>query len=328
MNKPKREITYAEALREALSEEMHRSEEVIVMGVDVGVWGNLYGVTRGLLEEFGESRVKDTPISEAAIAGCGIGAALLRMRPVIEIMYIDFISIAMDQIVNHATKLSFLTAGEAKVPLVIRTQGGVGLRNACQHSQSFESWFVNVPGLLVIMPSTPYDAKGLLKSAIRDDRPVMFIEHKKLYRTKGPVPEEEYLVPLGKSFLKRRGSDVTIVATSWMVSKALEAAEILSKEDIEAEVIDPCTLAPLDKEPILDSVRKTGKCVVVHEAPKAGGWGGEVVSVIMEQAFDSLDAPVVRIAGMDVPVPYGRETELQIVPDAEKIVKGVKELIS
>lgn len=328
MNKTERQLTYAEALREALFEEMHRNDEVIVIGIDVGVWGNLYGVTRGLLEEFGENRVKDMPISEAAIAGCGIGAALLGMRVVIEIMYIDLIPLAMDQIVNHAAKLPFLTSGKAKVPLVIRTQGGVGLRNAALHSQSFESWFVNVPGLLVTMPSTPHDAKGLLKSAIRDDRPVMFIEHKKLYRTKGPVPEEEYLVPLGKSFLKRKGSDVTIVATSWMVGKALEAAEILSKEGIEAEIIDPCTLAPLDTEPILNSVRKTGKCVVVHEAPKTGGWGGEVVSVIMEQAFDSLDAPVMRIAGMDVQVPYGKKTELQIVPDAEKIVKEVKKLVS
>jgi len=326
MNKTERKITYAEALKEALSEEMHQSEEVIVMGVDVGVWGNLYGVTKGLLQEFGESRVKDTPISEAAIAGCGIGAALLGMRPIIEIMYIDFISIAMDQIVNHATKFPYLTAGKAKVPLVIRTQGGVGLRNAAQHSQSFESWFVNVPGLLVVMPSNPYDAKGLLKSAIRDDRPVMFIEHKKLYRSKGPVPEEEYLVPLGKSFFKRNGGDVTIVATSWMVEKALEAAEILSREGIEAEVIDPCTLAPLDKEPILESVGKTGKCLVVHEAPKTGGWGGEVASVIMENAFDYLDAPVKRIAGLDTQVPYGKETELQVVPQQEQIVQGVLDI--
>lgn len=327
MNKPEREITYAEALNEAFFEEMRRSEDVIVMGIDVGVWGNLYGVTRGLLEEFGEERVKDTPISEAAIAGCGIGAALLGMKPVIEIMYIDFISIAMDQIVNHAVKFPYLTAGKAKVPLVIRTQGGVGLSNAAQHSQSFESWFVNVPGLVVVMPSNPYDAKGLLKSAIRDDRPVMFIEHKKLYRSKGPVPKEEYLVPLGKSYAKRKGNDLTIVATSWMVDKALEAAEILSKAGIEIEVIDPCTLAPLDKEPILESVRKTGKCVVVHEAPKTGGWGGEVVSVIMEHVFDSLDAPVRRIAGLDTQVPYGKETELQVVPDVEKIVKGVKQLV-
>lgn len=326
MNKTGRKITYAEALNEALSEEMHRSEDVIVMGIDVGVWGNLYGVTRGLLEEFGESRVKDTPISEAAIAGCGIGAALLGMRPVVEIMFIDFISIAMDQIINHAVKIPYLTARKAKVPMVIRTQGGVGLSNAAQHSQSFESWFVNVPGLVVVMPSTPYDAKGLLKSAIRDDRPVMFIEHKKLYRTQGPVPEKEYLIPLGKSFIKRKGNDVTIIATSWMVEKALEAAEILSKEGIEVEVIDPCTLAPLDKEPILESVAKTGKCVVVHEAPKTGGWGGEVASVIMEDAFDYLDAPVKRIAGLDVQVPYGKETELQVVPDTGKIVEGVEDL--
>lgn len=328
MNKTERKITYAEALQEALSEEMQQSEEVIVMGVDVGVWGNLYGVTKGLLEEFGETRVKDTPISEAAIAGCGIGAALLGMRPVIEIMYIDFISIAMDQIVNHAAKFSYLTAGKAKVPLVIRTQGGVGLSNACQHSQSFESWFANVPGLVVVMPSTPYDAKGLLKSAIRDDRPVIFIEHKKLYRSKGLVPREEYLVPLGKSFVKRKGDDVTIVVTSWMVEKALEAAEILSKKGIKVEVIDPCTLAPLDKEPILESVRKTGKCLVVHEAPKTGGWGGEVVSVIMEYAFDYLDAPVKRIAGLDTQVPYAKEIEFKVVPDKERIVEEVKKLVS
>ena len=328
MNKIKRELTYAEALREALAEEMRRSDEVIVMGIDVGIWGNLYGVTKGLLEEFGEARVKDTPISEAAIAGCGIGAALLGLRPVIEIMYIDLIPISMDQIVNHAAKLPFLTVGKAKVPLVIRTQGGVGLKNAALHSQSLESWFVNVPGLVVVMPSTPYDAKGLLKSAIRDDRPVMFIEHKMLYRVRGPVPAEDYLIPLGKSSLKRKGDDITIVATSWMVGKTLKAAEILSKEGIEAEIIDPCTLVPLDKEPILESVRRTGKCVVVHEAPKTGGWGGEIASVVMEDAFDYLDAPVKRIAGLDVPVPYGKETELQVVPSTEKIVKGVKELFA
>ena len=326
MNTTQREITYAEALQEALSEEMRRSDEVIVMGIDVGVWGSLYGAAKGLLEEFGEKRVKDTPISEAAIAGCGTGAALLGMRPVIEIMYIDFISIAMDQIVNHAAKFSYLTAGKAKVPLVVRTQGGVGHRVGCQHSQSFESWFVNVPGLVVVMPSTPYDAKGLLKSAIRDDRPVMFIEHKMLYRIRGPVPEEEYLIPLGKCSIKRKGNDVTVIATSRMVGEALRAAEILSKQGIEAEVIDPCTLVPLDKEPLLESVRKTGKCIVVHEACKTGGWGGEMASVITENVFDHLDAPVKRIAGLDVQIPYGKETEFEVIPNAERIVSAASEI--
>lgn len=326
MKSDNREITYAEALSEAMAEEMRRDNKVFVIGEDVGRWGSLFGATKGLLKEFGEGRVKDTPISEAGFTGCAVGAALVGMRPVVEIMYIDFISIAMDQIVNHAAKLRYVSAGQVKVPLVVRTQGGITLRTSALHSQCLENWFVHVPGLVVIMPSSPYQAKGLLKSAIRNDNPVMFIEHKFFYRKKGFVPEEEYLIPIGKAEIKREGKDVTIVATSYMVEKSLDAAQELEKKGVEAEVIDPQTLSPLDEDTILSSVKKTGKCIIVHEAPKTGGWGGEVASLVAEKAFSYLNAPVKRIAGLDVPIPYGKEAETLVTPQAKDIVKAVLEL--
>jgi len=324
-----REITYAEAIREALRQEMRRDERVFLIGEDIGIYGGAFGVTYGLLEEFGEERVRDTPISEQTIAGAAIGAALIGMRPVAEIMFMDFVTLAMEQLVNQAAKLHFMFGGKAKVPMVLRTPAGSGTGAAAQHSQSLEAWFVHVPGLKVVMPSTPYDAKGLLISAIRDDNPVIFVEHKLLYKTKGPVPEEEYTIPLGVADVKREGSDVTIVATSIMVRRALAAAEKLAQEGIEAEVIDPRTLKPLDTETIISSVMKTGRALIVHEAPKTCGFGAEVSARITEgEAFFYLDAPVRRLAGMDVPIPYNPKLERGVVPQEEDIIKAVRELVS
>ena len=323
MSQDKREITFAEALSEAVAEEMRRDEKIFVIGEDVAKWGSLFGATKGLLGEFGEERVLDTPISESAITGCGVGAALLGMRPIVEIMYIDFIMLAMDQIVNQAAKMSYISDGKSKVPLVIRTQGGTGRRCGMQHSQSLESFFVHIPGLIVVMPSTPFDAKGLLKSAIREDNPVIFIEHKMLYRTKGFVPEKEYLIPLGKAKIVREGKDITIIVTSWMLDRTLKAVEELEKKGVKAEVIDPRTLSPLDKGTILNSVKKTGKCVIVQEAAKTGGYGAEIECLLMEEGFDYLDAPVKRIAGLDVPIPYGKQSEALVIPQQKQILEEV-----
>ena len=320
-------ISYRDALNQAFREELRRDPSVYLIGEDIGRWGNLYGATKGLLEEFGPAQVKDAPISEAAIAGCAVGSAVMGMRPIAEIMYIDFITIAMDQIVNHAAKYHQLSCGTVKVPVVFRTQGGVGLRNSSQHSQSLENWFVNVPGLIVVMPSTPYDVKGLLKSAVRDDNPVVFIEHKALYFTKGEVPEEEYLVPLGVADVKREGKDVTIIATSWMVLHALKAAERLAQEGISCEVVDPRTLWPLDKETLVKSVSKTGRCVVVIEAPAEGGWSAEAATVVTENCFSELKKPVKRVCGMRTGIPYGKVLEKAVVPNDEWIMAGVREVL-
>ncbi len=323
-----RELTYAEALREALRQEMKRDPRVFLMGEDIGIYGGAFGVTYGLLEEFGPERVRDTPVSEEAIAGAAIGAALAGMRPVAEIMFMDFITIAMEQLVNQGAKIRFMFGGKAKVPMVLRTPAGSGTGAAAQHSQSLEAFFVHVPGLKVVMPSTPYDAKGLLLASIRDDNPVIFVEHKLLYKTKGPVPEEEYTVPLGVAEVKREGKDVTIVATSIMVLRALQAAEELSQEGIEAEVIDPRTLKPYDAETVNHSVMKTGRALVVHEAPKTGGVGAEIAASIVEgEAFDYLDAPVKRLAGLDIPIPYNRNLEYHTVPQVENIIEAVRELV-
>ncbi len=322
-----REITYAEAIREALRQEMARDESVFLMGEDVGRYGGAFGVSYGLVDEFGEERVRDTPISEAGIMGAATGAALVGMRPVAEIMFMDFTTIAMDQLVNQAAKLRFMFGGRAKVPLVLRTPGGSGTGAAAHHSQSFEAWFVHVPGLKVVMPSTPYDVKGLLLSSIRDDNPVVFVEHKLLYKTRGPVPEEPYTIPLGVADVKRAGRDVTIVATSIMVPRALEAAEALVEDGIEAEVVDPRTLKPFDDETITKSVIKTGRALIVHEACKTGGVGAEIAARIMEGgAFDYLDAPIGRLAGLDIPIPYNRTLERHRVPQVESIVAAVKDL--
>ena len=320
-------MTYCEALREATREEMVRNKSVYLIGEDIGRWGNLFGASKGLLNEFGPGQVKDAPISEAAMAGCAVGSAAMGMRPIVEIMYIDFISIAMDQIVNYAAKYHQLSCGTVKMPIVFRTQGGVGMRNSSQHSQSLENWFVNVPGLITVMPSTPYDIKGLLKSAIRNDNPVVFIEHKSLYFTKGEVPEKEYLVPLGVADIKREGSDITIIATSWMVLHALAAAKKLAGENISCEVVDPRTLWPLDKATLCNSVSKTKHCVVVTEAPAEGGWSAEAAAIVTENCFGELKKPVKRVCGMRTGIPYGTDLEKAVVPNEEWIVKAVKEVL-
>lgn len=324
-----RELTYAEAIREALRQEMARDDSVFLLGEDVGTYGGAFGVSYGLIDEFGEERVRDTPISEAGIMGAATGAALVGMRPVAEIMFMDFTTIAMDQLVNQAAKLRFMFGGKAKVPLVLRTPAGSGTGAAAHHSQSFEAWFIHVPGLKVVMPSTPYDVKGLLLASIRDDNPVVFVEHKLLYKTRGPVPEEEYTIPLGVADVKRPGKDVTIVATSIMIPRALEAAEALAEEGIDAEVVDPRTLKPFDAETVVTSVMKTGKVLIVHEACKTGGVGAEIASRIMEsEAFDYLEAPITRLAGLDIPVPYNRTLERHRVPQVEDILAAVKALIA
>lgn len=320
-------ITYRDAIKEALREEMLKSEDVFIMGEDVGIFGGIFGVTAGLINEFGEQRVLDTPISEAAIAGAAVGAAMLGMRPVAEIMFIDFITTAMDQIVNQAAKWHYMSGGKLKVPLVIRTTTGTGRRAGAQHSQSLEVLLAHIPGLKVVMPSNPYDAKGLLKSSILDDNPVIFIEHKMLYNEKGLIPEQEYFVPLGQAEVKRAGKDVTIVATSLMVKRSLEAAEILEKEGIEVEIIDPRTIRPLDTETILKSVEKTGRLVIVHEACTFCGFGAEIAAQVTERASYYLDAPIVRLGGWDVPVPFSPSLEDMVIPKVEEIVNSVRGLM-
>lgn len=321
-----RELTMRDALKEALREEMRRDPTVFVAGVDVSLRGGTFGVTMGLVEEFGPERVRDTPISEAAIVGCGLGAAITGMRPVVEVSQIDWITIAMDQIVNQVAKLRYMLGGKAKVPLVIRTAGGAGRGNAAQHSQSLEAWLVHVPGLYVVMPSTPYDAKGLLKASIRNDNPVVFVDHRLSYNLKGPVPEEEYLVPLGVADVKRPGRDVTVVATSLMVHRALEAAEDLANEGIEIEVIDPRSLVPFDLEAILQSVKKTGRLVAAHEEISRVGVAGDVVAQVAERAFDYLDAPPRRVTSLDVHMPYNRKLEALVIPGKERIVQACREV--
>lgn len=323
-----REITYAQALNEALREEMERDPHVFVLGEDVGRHGGVFTVTKGLIDQFGSKRVRSTPISECAIVGAALGAAVVGCRPVAEIMYVDFMTIAMEMIVNQAAKIRYMFGGKAKVPMVVRTQGGGGRGNAAQHSQSLEAWFVHIPGLKVVMPATPYDAKGLLKSAIRDDNPVIFLENKNLYFRKGPVPEGEYTIPLGVADIKRPGRDVTLIATSRMVGEALEAAEVLAQSGIDVEVIDPRTVAPLDMGTIVDSVKKTNRAVIVHEACRTCGIGAEIGMRLMEEAFDYLDAPVKRVAAVDVPVPYNRILEDAALPNLEDIISGVREVLA
>jgi pyruvate/2-oxoglutarate/acetoin dehydrogenase E1 component len=322
-----REIQYRDALNEALHEEMARDPMVCVLGEDVGRYGGVLQVTRGLYEKYGEQRVRDTPISEAGFVGIAVGAAMTGLRPIAEVMYIDFSALAMDQLVNQAAKAHYMFGGKARVPMVMRTQGGGGRGNAGQHSQSLEMWYVHVPGLIVVQPSTPYDAKGLLKSAIRNDNPVIFIEHKLLYNTTGPVPEEEYLIPIGVADVKRPGKDVTIVATSRMVLFALQAAETLAAEGIDAEVIDPRTLKPLDLDTIVQSVQKTGRLVVVNEGARTGGFTAEVAACIQREAFDWLDAPVMQVASEDVPLPYNGGLELEAIPTEQDIVNASKEAL-
>jgi pyruvate dehydrogenase E1 component beta subunit len=326
-----REITYVEAINEALIEEMEQDQRVFIFGEDITVGyggGGMFGATRGLVDRFGLDRVIDTPLSEVAITGAALGAAMVGLRPIAEIMFGDFISIIMDQLVNNVAKMRWVLNDEVDVPIVYRTSYGAGIGAGFHHSQSFEAWLAHVPGLKVVMPSDPADAKGLLKSAIRDNDPVMFMEHKLLYkRLSGPVPEDEYLIPLGKGDIKKEGDDVTIIATGAMVRRSLEAAEALEQRGVSAEVIDPRTIQPLDENLILKSVEKTGRAVVVHEAPVFGGYGGEIAAILADKAIDYLDGPVKRVGAPFTPIPNWIKMEEYYLPNVEKILDAVTEVI-
>jgi acetoin:2,6-dichlorophenolindophenol oxidoreductase subunit beta len=321
-----REITLGQAIREAIAEEMRRDPQVFIMGEDVAEAGTPFKVLSGLVEEFGTSRVIDTPISEAGITGIGVGGAMTGMRPIVDIMFGDFIALALDQIVNQAAKVHYMSGGKLKVPLVVRTTMGATRRTAAQHSQSLQAWVSHVPGLKVVLPSTPYDAKGLLKTAIRDDNPVIFFEDKMMYQLKGQVPEGDYTIPFGVADIKRPGSDITIVATSSMVQIALAAAELLEKLDINAEVVDPRTTFPLDKETLIESAKKTSRAIVMDEGYERYGVTAELAAVIAEGAFYYLDAPVKRMGAMNVPVPFSPVLEDLTVPTAASVVEVAKTL--
>jgi pyruvate dehydrogenase E1 component beta subunit len=320
-------ITMREALNQAMSEEMTRDPNVFILGEEVGAYQGAYKITQGLLAKFGEWRVRDTPIAEEAIAGVAVGAAFIGLRPIAEMMTFNFSLLALDMIVNHAAKYRYMSGGQIRCPMVMRGPNGAAAQVAAQHSQALESWYANVPGLVVVMPSTPKDAKGLLKSAIRDDNPVVFLENEVLYNMKGEVPEEEYHIPLGLSEVKRQGSDVTIVGWSRSCMNALEAARRLAEQGIEAEVVDPRTLRPLDDEPIFESVRKTGRCVVVEECWPIAGYGATISDLVQRECFDALDAPVVRVTSVDVPMPYAKSLESAYLPHADKIIEAVKQVM-
>jgi len=321
------ELTYREALREALREEMERDETVILMGEEVGPFGGSYKVSQGLIDQFGETRIIDTPIAEEGIIGAGIGAAMTGLRPVCEIMTINFLLVGIDQLVNNAAKIPYMFNGRARVPLVVRTPSGAGHQLSCQHSQVLEVWCAYVPGMYVVAPGTPADAKGMLKTAIRDDNPILFVENVLLYNVTGEVPEGEHLVPLGKAAVRREGSDVSLITYSRMVGVTLEAAEELAKEGIEADVVDLRSLRPLDIETVIGSVRKTNHAVFVEEGWRSYGVGAEIAAQIQELAFDDLDAPVARIAGKEVPLPYATDLEAAATPSIKEIVSTVKELV-
>lgn len=321
-------MKYRDALNQALFEEMRKERNVFCLGEGIGNKGGSYKVTKGLIDEFGAKRVIDMPLSEASYVGLAGGAAIAGMRPVAELLFIDFTYLVMDQIANQIAKYNFMTGGQGKVPVVIRTQGGVGNGLAGQHSQSLEAMFYHIPGLKVAIPSTPFDAKGLLKTSIREDDPVIFIEHKLLYQTEGEVPDEEYLIPFGKADIKRKGNDITIVTYSYMTGECLKAAEILNQQNISAEVIDLRTLVPLDEQTIMNSVEKTSRLVVVHEAPIRGGVGGDIVSRVAEKSFYSLEAPIKRIAGKNTTIPFNIELEKLCIPSVDDIVNGVLEVMA
>jgi pyruvate dehydrogenase E1 component beta subunit len=318
-----RELRYYEALNEALAEEMRRDERVFLMGEDVGLFGGTFRATEGLMAEFTSRRVRDTPIAEAAIVGLAVGAAMAGLRPVPELMTMNFAIVAMDQIINHVAKTRYKFGGQMNLPITIRAPGGGGTQKGAQHSHSIESWFVNSPGIRVVIPSTPSDAKGLLKTSVRSDDAVLFIEHEMLYATKGPVPEEEYLIPLGQAEVKRAGRDVTIVSWSKMVHEALRAAEILAEEGIEAEVLDPRTLDPFDWEALFGSVARTRRCVVAEEGWRTLGVGAEIAARVQEHFFYELDAPVQRVGAVDIPTPYAKNLERAALPEAQDVVRAV-----
>jgi pyruvate dehydrogenase E1 component beta subunit len=323
-----RELKYVEALNEALREEMEKDPDIILMGEDIGKeWKGAFKVTKGLEEIFGADRVRNTPISENSFIGCAVGAAMTGLKPIAEIMFGDLILLALDQIINQAAKLRYMSGGQAEVPLVIRTPFGSGGSYASHHSQSLEALFTHIPGLKIVQPSMPYDAKGLLKTAIRSIDPIVFFEHKFLYQKSGPVPEGEYTIPLGEADIKREGDDITIIATSMMVWHSLEAAKELEKQNISTEIIDPRTLVPLDKNTIVESVKKTGRALIVHEAVSKGGISGEITKVIIDEAFDWLDAPIRTLGGAFTPIPFTPELEEYVVPNPDRIVKYVMDLV-
>lgn len=329
MEEKTRKLSYSEAIREAMVQEMRRDQNVFLIGEDVGLFGGVWGVSGGMLEEFGEKRVRDTPISEIAIVGAGLGAAMMGMRPIVEIMFGDFLPCAGDQIVNQVAKARFMSGGKADVPLTIRVTSGAPGSAAAQHSQSPEAWFMNVPGLKIAVPASPADAKGLLKSAIRGTDPVLFFEHKMLYAVSGPVPEDpDFTVPLGQATVLRPGRDVTIIGLGIMVQKALEAAEELAREGIDAEVIDPRTLVPLDTETLIESVTKTGRVVVAHEAHRRLGPAAEIAAVLAEEAIEYLDGPIMRVAARNVPLPYNPALEEFVLPGIQDLVQAGRALVS
>ena len=323
-----RTITYKDAVREAMCEEMRRDNTVFLMGEDIGKYCGAFGVSKGMLDEFGPERIIETPISETAFMGAGVGAAITGMRPIVELMFSDFMAVCYDQIINQAAKMHFMFAGKVNVPMVIRTPSGGGTGAAAQHSQSLEQMYLHVPGLKVVVPSTPYDAKGLLKTAIRDNNPVVFLEQKRLYNTKGQVPAEDYTIPFGVADTKKEGKDVSIITYGRMVQMSLQVAEKLEKEGISVEVVDLRTLAPLDKEAVIATAKKTRRVVVVHEAVQFGGFGGEIVSTIVDSdAFFYLDAPVKRVGGLYCPIPFNPVLEAEAFPTPAKIEAAVRELL-
>jgi len=321
-------MTFAQALNDAHRVEMARDPNIYVAGEDVGVYGGIFGVTAGLLEQFGDRRVKDTPITESAIVGTAVGAACVGLRPVIELMFVDFIGVALDQLYNQAAKMKYMFGGKAKIPMVMRAACGAGIGAAAQHSQCLEAMFMHLPGLKVVMPSTPYDAKGLLIQAIRDDNPVVFLEHKMLYAMQGEVPEGAYTIAFGQADVKRAGKDVTIVATARMVHTAMDAAQKLAADGISAEVLDPRTLCPLDQVGILESVKKTHRLVIVHEEVKFAGSGAEIAAMVAEEGFDYLDAPILRVAAPFCPVPFSQPLEQAYIPSEGQIVEAVKKVMA
>jgi pyruvate dehydrogenase E1 component beta subunit len=320
-------MTFQQALNHALKLEMERDPTIYIAGEDVGVFGGSFGVTHGLLDTFGPKRVRDTPITESAIIGTAVGAAAAGLRPVAELMFVDFIGVSFDQLYNQAAKMKYMFGGKARIPLTLRASCGAGLGAAAQHSQCLEAWFMHVPGLKVVMPSTPYDAKGLLISSIRDDNPVVFLEHKMLYAMQGEVPEESYTIPIGKADIKREGDDVTVVATARMVHFALSAAEKLAHNGISIEVVDPRTLSPLDEGTILESVKKTNHLVIVHEEVKFAGSGAEIAAMVAEKGFDYLDGPIMRVGAPFTPIPFSPSLEREFIPSEEKIIDAIKEAI-
>jgi pyruvate dehydrogenase E1 component beta subunit len=320
-------LTMREALNQAMSEEMTRDPNVFILGEEVGAYQGAYKITQGLVAKFGEWRVRDTPIAEEVIAGIAVGAAWIGLRPIAEMMTFNFSLLALDMIINHAAKYRYMSGGQIRCPMVMRGPSGAAAQVAAQHSQAFESMYANVPGLVVVMPSTPKDAKGLLKSAIRDDNPVIFMENEVLYNMKGEVPDEEYHIPLALSDVKREGHDVTIVAWSRSCMTSLEAARRLAEEGVEAEVVDPRTLRPLDDEPIFESVRKTGRCVVVEEGWPVAGFGAEISDRVQRECFDALDAPVIRVTSADVPMPYAKTLETAYLPQPDKVMEAVRRVM-